>query len=114
MQPDRRPPFDPDQAEALLGRLVLVGLTYVTPDGEVIERVQVKGVVVRCDPATVHIEQADGGELLTLPPDLRPFQPAPAGSYRLRSTGEVVLDPDYLATWTIRRPAVEEVADPLP
>ena len=57
---------------------------------------------------------ADGGELLTLPPDLRPFQPAPAGSYRLRSTGEVVLDPDYLATWTIRRPAVEDVVDPLP
>ena len=28
-------------------------------------------------------------------------QPAPAGEYGNRATGEVVLNPDYLGAWTI-------------
>jgi len=39
-----------------------------------------------------------------LPPDLRAFQDAPPGEYRLRSTGEVVVDPDFISSWTINRP----------
>jgi hypothetical protein len=35
---------------------------------------------------------------------MRAFQPAPPGEYRLKSTGEIVVDPDLLSTWTIRRP----------
>lgn len=41
------------------------------------------------------------GEFFWLPPDLRPFQKAPPGEYRLRSTGEVVVDPDLTCGWTI-------------
>jgi hypothetical protein len=41
------------------------------------------------------------GSFYWLPPDGRAFEEAPPGEYRLRSTGEVVIDPDYLATWTI-------------
>jgi len=37
----------------------------------------------------------------SLPPDLRSLKPAPAGEYRLRATGEIVRDPDYLATWVV-------------
>jgi hypothetical protein len=45
------------------------------------------------------------GDVYTLPPDLRAFFPAPPGSYRLRETGEVVVDPDYTATWNITPPS---------
>jgi hypothetical protein len=37
------------------------------------------------------------------PPDQRAFKKARPGECRLRSTGEVVVDPDYTAVWTIRR-----------
>ena len=40
-------------------------------------------------------------ETYTLPPDLRNYEPAAPGEYRLRSTGEVVADPDFISNWTI-------------
>ncbi|MBN7463153.1 hypothetical protein I3U64_23750, partial [Mycobacteroides abscessus subsp. abscessus] len=40
-------------------------------------------------------------ETFTLPPAPESFSPAAPGEYRLRSTGEVITDPDYLATWTV-------------
>jgi len=44
-------------------------------------------------------------EVECLPPDLRAFRKAEPGEYRLKSSDEVVVDPDYLASWTITRPA---------
>ena len=44
--------------------------------------------------------ESNAAERLSLPPELTP---AGRGRYRLRSTGAVVVDPDYLATW-VRRP----------
>jgi hypothetical protein len=35
---------------------------------------------------------------------------APVGEYRLKSTGEVVVNPDYVASWTITEPPGKEVA----
>ena len=46
------------------------------------------------------IERADTGVRVVLPPQL---QVAAKGEYRLRTTGEVVCDPDYLATWAFDR-----------
>jgi len=43
-----------------------------------------------------------------LPPEPEAYEPAPPGEYRLRSTGEVVVDPDYLTTWTVGSPADED------
>src|SRR4051812_47992030 len=104
MSIDDQPAFDEKTAAALLGCQVLVGLTFLDPDGELEELVQVHGVVVHCDETVVEINTGED-EAFTLPPDLRAFQPAPAGEYRLATTGEVVTDPDYTATWTITRPS---------
>ena len=48
------------------------------------------------------------GENFALPPDLSSTKIAPAGVYRLCSTGEVVENPDYLTTWNINRPNGEQ------
>lgn len=105
MRRDGRASFDHELAAELIGKHVLIGLTYELADGDVESQHQLHGLVVRCDESTIAIEPWGGGELFTLPPDLRSFQRAPAGEYRLRSTGEVVVDPDYLASWTVTRPA---------
>ena len=49
------------------------------------------------------IRLADGSTY-RLPPDLRGIKQASPGTYRLRSTGEEVHDPDFFYTWTITRP----------
>jgi hypothetical protein len=43
----------------------------------------------------IEVRRADTGDIFTLPPALEAFAPAPPGEYRLRSTGEVVVDPDF-------------------
>jgi hypothetical protein len=48
------------------------------------------------------------GELYWLPPDLRNVSDAAPGAYRLRSTGETIVDPDLIASWEIRGPRPEE------
>jgi hypothetical protein len=88
-----------------MGSTVLVGLTYDEPAGERLE--QFYGTVVSADPKegiTLRLDGSRSGEVYTLPPDLRAFFPARPGSYRLRETGEVVIDPDYTITWEITPP----------
>jgi hypothetical protein len=36
-----------------------------------------------------------------LPADADAYEPAAAGSYTLRATGEVVTDPDYVTIWRV-------------
>ncbi len=92
----------PDDWDEIIGKRVLVGMTYVDNDGEPIEQRQKHGVVVRADDEGVYVRQSGSGEEFWLPPHRASFQEAEKGEYQLRETGEVVVDPDLLATWTIR------------
>jgi hypothetical protein len=88
----------------LVGKYVLVGLTDEDARGTVVRQRQIHGRVSFADPTqglTIELKGANDGSSFALPPDLRPFKPAPAGEYRLRSTGEIVHDPDYLVTWIV-------------
>ena len=103
---DDRPAWDDAQARAILGKRVLVGLTLNDPAGP--RQQQLFGVVTSADRGSgiaLLLEGERAGETYRLPPDLGAFHPAPPGEYRLRATGEIVVDPDYLSTWSIDPPA---------
>lgn len=100
-----RPAWEHARAENLIGATVLVGLTFNEPAGQRLE--QFFGTVMNADPEegiTLRLEGSRSGEVYTLPPDLRAFFPARPGSYRLRETGETVVDPDYTTTWDFTPP----------
>ena len=88
-----------------VGRTLLLGVTYRGPGGELRRREQLvgtimvvdfdRGIVVSCEP---------DGQNFVLPGDPSWVVPASPGEYRLRSTGQVVTDPDYLAKLTIEQP----------
>ena len=102
---DGRPEWDHAFAERLQGSTVSVGITFNEPTGDRAE--QFFGTVMLADPEqgiTLRLEGSRSGEMYTLPPDLRGFFPAPPGSYRLRQTGEVVVDPNYTTTWDMTPP----------
>ena len=99
------PQWDEELADSLEGAIVLVGITYAEPAGDRME--QLYGVVERAAPdegILLTLHGSRDGEEFWLPPDLTNLQPAGPGRYRLRSTGEVVVDPDYTATWTVHPP----------
>ena len=87
----------------LLGKTILIGLTYYTADDEFIEQKQYWGTVIESNEKQILVRLSNS-EIFGLPPDLSSTQTAPAGEYRLNSTGEIVVDPDYLTTWNINRP----------
>jgi len=102
---DGRPEWDYAQAQKLLGTTVLVGLNYDEPAGQ--RQEQFFGTVMSADPdegITLRLEGSRSGEFYTLPPATHTFSPARPGEYRLRQTGEVVVDPDYTTTWTSTPP----------
>ena len=86
----------------LPGKTVLIGLTYYTADHAFIEQKQYWGTVTESSEKRILVRRGNG-EILNIPPDLSSTRVAPPGEYRLRSTGEIVVNPDYLMTWTIHR-----------
>lgn len=104
---DGRPPFDHAFASQLVGKHVLVGVTYTSKTGEFKSQDQFHGIVQKVDPKDgilLLLKGVRDGEWRWLPPDTRAFSEASKGEYRLRSNGEVVKDPDYTSTWTIEQP----------
>ena len=86
--------------ESLLNKKILVGVTYFTKDNVFIEQKQFWGIVISSDEKKIVI-RLPNGDTTSLPPDLRSTTYAKPGEYRLRSTGEVVKDPDFLSVWSV-------------
>ena len=104
---NHRPQFDQALADELVGKLVLVGITHEDRRGEVKRHEQFFGTVLTVDPRrgiSLSLRGKRSGETKWLPPDTSAFHHADKGQYRLRSTGEVVSNPDYTAQWTLVRP----------
>src|SRR5262245_40136632 len=97
--------WDDEFARAMVGKTLLVGLTYIDPDGDRIEQLHGQVVSVH-DRRGIELRLAGTreGEIFLLPPDLSNVFAAEPGLYTLRATGEVVEDPDYTATWEIHPP----------
>ncbi len=88
--------------DELIGKVLLVGITYYTYDNEYIEQKQFYGTVTEANENLIRVKQKDGTDF-TLPPDLSSTKRARQGEYKLRSTGEIVVNPDYLAMWNLNK-----------
>lgn len=97
--------LDGQAVKFLLNKYVIVGLTYVDENEKVLDTIQLHGRIVRINLTEgVVVRREDKYEEYMFPPDLSAFEPAKAGEYRLAKTGEVILDPDFMSTWTIQKP----------
>lgn len=99
---------DNSLAKSILGKVLLVGITYKFDQGELTEQQQFFGEVVsshHTDGALLELMGQRDGEQYNLPPDTSAINPAAPGIYRLRATGEEVADPDLTVMYTIHRPA---------
>jgi hypothetical protein len=101
--------MDQGLAASYIGKHLLVGITYLDHKGNFIEQKQFHGNIVRInEPEGIVIKLHDSDQEYKLPPDLNALQAAPKGEYRLRSTGEIIFDPDLLTTWTLNKSKPEE------
>jgi hypothetical protein len=94
--------FDDALAKELVGKSVLIGITHTDSEGKMLRRSQIFGLVTIANRVQgICIRDNQTSEEKWFPPDTRGIKPAPPGQYRNRATGEVVSDPDFLASWTV-------------
>jgi hypothetical protein len=98
---DESPVLTDQQAGEVSGKTVLAALTYLDASGAVIERKQIHGTVVRANSSEGIVLELPDGDEYALPPDFTSFQKAPPGEYVLESSGDVVLDPDYICKFEV-------------
>lgn len=97
--PYSSPDFSEEVCKPFLGKRLLVGITTRDHNGAALSQQQFHGIIQRVTPEGIVILRNDSGAAYSLPPDLSQLHPVPAGHYTLHTTGEVVENPDYLATW---------------
>jgi hypothetical protein len=106
---DARPSWDEDEADWLIGKHIVVGITRLASDGRTVKaQSQYRGKIISADEADgfkIECEGALAGEIMTLPPDLRAFRFVDAGEDKLRSTGEGAEKPEIIANYTIIEPS---------
>jgi hypothetical protein len=97
-----------DSAAKYIGKHLLIGVTYLDHAENILEQKQWYGTIIRVnDQEGIVIQRSDIEQEMKLPPGLRSLKEAPKGEYRMRSTGKIVVDPDFLTTWTVKRPPHE-------
>jgi hypothetical protein len=97
-----RPELNADRALSMVGKTVLIGITEKSPEFGV-RQSQVVGMIQTIDDNGIRLQLQDGTDYV-LPPDVRSFEDAWPGEYRLRSTGEVIVNPDFTTNWVSERP----------
>lgn len=103
------PYFDEEEAKTIIGKHLLVGVTHRNRNEEVTGLEQFHGEIIRASREEGIILRLSGsGEERWVPPDLSRLEPAAPGNYRLKDTGEVVVDPDFLSMWTVYPPKPSE------
>ena len=96
----------------LKGKSIIVGITYVSSSGEFVDTLQFSGVLDRLEDGMVFISvNYDDMNEFSLPPDEDSFELAPEGIYTMRSTGQVVENPEIMSTWTVELNDEEEWSD---
>jgi hypothetical protein len=99
--------FNEERARSMLGKRIIVGVTLLSPAGELVERQQLVGIVATVDARSIALT-LDDGTTNHMPPDCSGIEEARPGDYRLRDAGQVVVDPDFTCAWTMQ----PEDADP--
>ena len=100
-----KPRLDESRAAAYIGKTVLIGITYLDHEQKLIEQRQWVGrIITFSNTKGIQIKVEDSDVPLALPPDPRGIHKARPGVYKLRSTGQEVINPEYVATWTSVKP----------
>lgn len=85
----------------LKGKKILIGLTFVDQDRQLIEQYQTHGTVLELTvDGLFKIERKDSG-IFQMPYSKGSIRKAEKGEYREKETREIVKDPDFIMTWEI-------------
>ena len=88
---------------AYIGKLILIGISFVSKDDELIEQYQTHGYIEKIEENGLMRIRRDGLPIFTIPFDEESISNAAPGTYRERETGIEIEDPDYLTSWSVHQ-----------
>lgn len=77
-------------------------MTYLNNLDQVERRTQLSGTISKIEENGIFVN-LDDGKVFSLPPDLSAIEVAPPGDYKFKTTGKVVVNPDFMTSWTIHK-----------
>jgi len=84
-----------------IGKVTLIGMTFVDEKGELIEQYQSHGTIKSIDENNLMTVSRNGLPDFIHPLEEDSMRKATPGTYRERATGSVIEDPDFLTSWTV-------------
>ncbi|MCB0323340.1 MAG: hypothetical protein KDD69_07190 [Bdellovibrionales bacterium] len=85
-----------------VGDRVLIRFNFCDEEGNVVEEQQFMGAIESISDDEVVLTHPKSGKQVTLPPYFGSYTRPERGTYDLPSTGEQMVDPDYITEWTLR------------
>jgi hypothetical protein len=93
-----------------LKKHLIIGITILDHEENFLEQKQLHGDIIRVNQNEgIVIILSSLNEEYKLPPDLDSIKEAPPGEYRFKSTDEVIVNPDFMTTWVIKKPKPKEI-----
>jgi len=91
--------------DKFIGKHILVGLNYIDAGNKVKERIQLHGRIINVSSNSLVFERADGRGKFSIPFDAENMTKGELdATYKLKSTGEIIENVDFISTWTISPP----------
>jgi hypothetical protein len=95
----------------LKAKVFLIGLTFIDQDEKIIEQYQTSGTLFELsDSGLLRFTRRDGS-IFQMPYDKDTIKKAVAGEYREKSTGDIIVNPDYITTWEIKVKHSEDISE---
>lgn len=86
-----------------IGKVIMVGLTFLDQKENVIEQYQTHGVINSIDSNGMMQIERSNMPVFSVPFDEESISEAEEGIYKERATGVEVENPDFLTSWTINQ-----------
>lgn len=87
-------------AKEVLGKLILVGISFYTSSGTFIEQFQTNGIGEIVEDDLLYLRR-DDGTVFAIPYDQDYIKRAQPGVYSEKLTGKQITNPDFLSQWRI-------------
>jgi len=90
---------------SFIGKTILIGITYQDYKGNVTGRMQWFGTIKSySNNKGIEVDLDGSDEPCCIPPFASAIRPAEPGVYRLKSSGKVIENPDFVTTWIAQDP----------
>lgn len=86
-----------------IGKLLLIGISFVSKNDELIEQYQTHGCIEKIEKNGLMRIRRNGLPVFTIPFDESAISKAEPGTYHERSSGMEIENPDFLTSWSVHQ-----------